>query len=405
MKFLVAVAWRNLWRQSRRTFLTASAMGIAVAMCLSSVALVDGMYATFADALVTQSLGHVQLHDPEYPTTKQPWHTIEDERLIERIEALPSVTGATARLYGQALLGDENDSTGAILVGIHPHRELGLAPLDERLDSGRFLGHDAAQEVVLGVGLAEDLDLSVGDEVVLITQATDGSLGNELLEVVGVARSGRTAMDRGGAWMHLDDLQALLALEGQVHEILVIGEDPAASTALLAEVEGVETGDLLVRTWQNASPGTDQMMGMQDASMAIFIGIIFGVASLGVLNTMLMAVFERTRELGLMKALGLTPFRIVALVITEAAMLGFLSCVLGGALGGLLDWYLVTEGLNFGDGLEQMGVTFDPVIKGNVTVAGVVTVLVPLFFICILAAVWPAIRAARLRPVESMRSL
>lgn len=405
MKFLVAVAWRNLWRQSRRSLLTASAMGIAVAMCLASVALVDGMYGAFADALVTQSLGHVQLHNGEYPSTKQPWHTIDDEGLIERIEALPGVTGATDRLYGQALLGDENDSTGAILVGITPRRELALSPLDERLVEGRFLADEAAQEVVLGKGMAEDLELSVGDSVVIITQATDGSLGNELLEIVGIVSSGRTAMDRGGAWMHVEDLQDVLALYGQVHEILVTGPDPDASASLLAEVEGAETGDLLVRTWQEASPQTAQMMGMQDASMAIFIAIIFGVASLGVLNTMLMAVFERTRELGLMKALGMTPLRVVALVLTEAALLGLLSCVLGAILGGLLDWYLVTEGLDFGDGLEQMGVTFDPIIKGEVTLKGVVGVLVPLFFICVLAAVWPAIRAARLRPVESMRGL
>lgn len=406
MRFLLSVAWRNLWRQSRRSLLTASAMGLAVALCLASVALTDGMYAVIGDALVTQSLGHVQLHHPDYPSARQPWLTIDREELLEGIEGLPSSEAVTGRLYGQALLGDEADSTGAMLVGIEPARELGVAPLDEKLVEGRFLGGEAAGEIVVGVGLAEDLDLEVGDVVVIITQATDGSLGNEALEVVGVAKSGRTVMDRAGAWMHLGDLQAVLALEGQVHEILVTTTDPELSGALKAEVEGLGTEELLVRTWQEASPQTAQMMGMQTVSMGIFVGIIFGVASLGVLNTMLMAVFERTRELGLMKALGLTPLRIVALVLTEAAMLAGVSLALGGALGGVLDWLLVTKGIDFGtEGFDTMGMSFDPVIKGQVTLEGVATVLISLFGICMLAAVWPAIRAARLRPVESMRSL
>ncbi|HJN74203.1 MAG TPA: ABC transporter permease [Myxococcota bacterium] len=399
------MAWRNLWRQSRRSMLTAVAMGLAVALCLASVALTEGIYATMGDALVTQSLGHVQLHHAEYPTTKQPWLTIEDEGLVDRISGLEEVEGVTARLYGQALLGNEEDSSGAILVGIEPGRELDIFPLDDKVVEGRFLAEDAALEVVLGEGLADDLDVGVGDQVVIITQATDGSLGNAALEIVGVVRSGRTTMDRSGAWLHLWDLQGVLALEGQVHEILVIGPDPEESGALLADIEDLGTGDLLVRTWQAASPSTAQMMAMQDVSTMIFLGIIFGVAALGVLNTMLMAVFERTRELGLMKALGLTPLRMVALVLTESALLALLSCVFGGALGGLLDWYLVTEGLDFGAGFDGMGVTFDPVIKGRVTLLGIAQVLSSLFVICVLASVWPAVRAARLRPVESMRSI
>lgn len=407
MFFLIRVAWRNLWRQGRRSLITSSAMATAVAMCMATVCLSDGMYAQMGDVLVTQSLGHVQIHHPDFPSRQQPHLSITgSDDLLERIDQLEGVTGATGRLFGSALIGGEEKTTGIRMIGVEPPRETSIVPLQDKMVEGRWLSDEPAMEIVLGAKLAEELEVSLGEAVVVITQATDGSLANELYEVVGIVRTGRGAIDRGGGYLHLADMQALLAMHDEIHEVLVIGEDPDLAGELKGPVEALADEGLMVRTWSEADPITAQTMGMQDVAIFIFVGVIFAVASLGVLNTMLMAVFERTRELGLLKALGLTPFKITAMIVWEAIFLSLMASVLGGALGGLLDWYLVTTGLDFsvnGEGFEQMGVAFDPIIKGQVKPKSIAIVLVMVFAISVLAALWPAARGALLRPVDAMR--
>ncbi len=407
MFFLIRVAWRNLWRQGRRSLITASATAVAVALCMASTAFSDGIYAVMGDVLVTQSLGHVQIHHPDFPSRQQPHLSIEHSaELLRDIEGIEDARGVTGRLFGSALIGLGDETTGVRLIGVEPSRELTVVPLEDKIIEGRWLSERASGEVVLGSKLAEELAAELGQQVVVITQASDGSLGNELYEVVGVIRTGRSAVDRGGGYLHLSDLQSLLALEGQVHEILVVGQDPDHADELLPRVEAVADQGLMVRTWSEADPTTAQSMGIQNFAVVLYVGIIFSVASLGVLNTMLMAVFERTRELGLLKALGLTPARITGLILWEAVFLSALGSALGGLLGGALDYLIVTRGIDLsvgGEGFSQMGVTFDPVIKGVVRPEGVLITLLMVFAISILAALWPALRAATLRPIDAMR--
>lgn len=408
MKFIFAVAWRNLWRQGRRSLITAGAMSVSVALCMAMLAISDGMFAQFYDVMVVRTLGHVQIHNPDYPAKHQMQLTLQGaDALVATLKADPEVSRVTERLYGSALVGTEERSTGAQLLGVVPADELAVTRMEGKVTQGRFLGDQPAGEVVLGKGLAETLKTGVGEQLVVITQASDGSLGNELYTIVGVVSSGRSALDRAGAWVHIEDLRSLLALEGQSHEVLVIGQDiddlaglKAVATAAVADQPA------LVRDWKQADPAIAKMLSMSEASVFVFLFIVFSVAALGVLNTMLMAVFERTRELGVMRALGLRPGQLMSLVLAESAMLGVLACGAGLVLGGLLDAYLVVKGLDFsinGEGISQMGVMLDPVILGVVKPGSVVLTLAMLFAVCVLAGLWPAVRAARLRPVDAMR--
>ncbi|RME28496.1 MAG: ABC transporter permease [Deltaproteobacteria bacterium] len=250
-----------------------------------------------------------------------------------------------------------------------------------------------------------------------MTQAADGSLGNELYEVVGILSSGSVTLDRTGAWLALSDLQDLLVLPDQVHEIAVLtdsrdsrvgDERVVAVVERLKQAVGAD-GDppLSVRPWWEVSPQTASMLATSDSSAWIMLVIVFFVAGLGILNTMLMSVFERTRELGVMKALGARPGRIVRLVLWESLLLGMLACAGGLALGGVLDWLLVEYGLaltsSSGERLSTGGVLFDPRIYGVVRADRIVVTVLTLLAVAVLAALWPAVRAARLRPVAAMR--
>ncbi|MCB9797628.1 MAG: ABC transporter permease, partial [Alphaproteobacteria bacterium] len=218
MRFMLTVAWRNLFRHARRSMIAASAMAFGMAICMAMVALTDGMYAQFYEVLITQKLGHVQAHHPDYPTKRQLHLTLEhSDELLAALDADPLVKAASGRLFGQGLLGGAERSTGGRLVGVVPERELGISRLGEQLREGRFLSSEPKREAVVGQGLFEELELSLGDELVVITQAADGSMGNDLWTVVGTFRTGSSAMDRAGVYVHVEDLRELLALEGQLH--------------------------------------------------------------------------------------------------------------------------------------------------------------------------------------------
>jgi putative ABC transport system permease protein len=408
VRLLTRLAWRNIWRQRRRTLITAGAMAIGVAFCMAMMALVDGVYADLFDLAVGENLGHAQIHHPDYPSKRAIWETVPDaEVLLGELDGEASVVSATPRVYGHGLMAFTDEALGAQLIGVDPAREQALTRVGDRIATGRYLADQPAHEVVLGVGLAERLEVAPGGEVVVVTQAADGSMGNDLYTVVGLFESGSVMQDRAGAWLHLADAQELLVLPDQVHEVALQTEGKPEVDAMVAAVGPLtRQHGLLLRSWREINPQLAQMMDMADASSGIFLFIVFGIAALGVLNTMLMSVFERTRELGVIGALGLRPRQMVALVILETFALAAVATAAGVPLGLGLDAYLVFHGLDLTavmDSYSVIGVNYDPVMMGEFHADKVLQTVFGLFFISLLAAIWPAIRAARLKPVEAMR--
>lgn len=410
MQFLTAVAWRNLWRHRGRSLLTAGAMAVGVAMCMASLCFQDGMYEDLFDVMVEQRLGHVQLHHPDYPSKRVMHDSVPDAaQLIADIEALPGTVAVSPRLNGFALVGGEVKSSGALVVGIDPARAAAATPLDERVVEGEYFGADPTGQALIGHKLLDDLELALGDSVVVVTQAADGSLGNTVFDIVGVYKSGDAQMDRAGMYAPLADVQALLVLPDQIHQATLVSEDAATIERYATQVERlVDAGTTEVVPWWVADPQTSQLMDMRDVGAAIVLGIVFGAAAFGVLNTMMMSVFERTRELGVLRALGLRGGRLIALVLVESAFLAALACGLGLVLGGVFDWYIVTYGFDMSaaaeDGFSFNGVMLNPVIHGAVRVQSIVMVVVAVFLVSLLASLYPAYRAASMRPVQAIRA-
>lgn len=409
MRFLFAVAWRNLWRHRRRTLITATAMGVGVAMCMATIALQDGMFLQMFDVMVTDTLGHVQLHHPDYPGKKRLHDTLKDgAALIEQAEAVEGVEGTAPRLMAFALAGGADKSSGAQIMGVSPAREDALTGISEKLTGGAWLPAEPGLKVVVGHELAKDLKLTVGDELVLVGQDAYGGMANDLFEVVGIARTGKTAMDRGGVWVHLTDLQTFQALDDQLHELLIVGEDAEEAAQLKEQVVAMAAADgALVQTWREADPPTASMMDSSDASAFILLFVVLSVSALGILNTMLMSVFERMKEFGVLRALGLRPGKLIQVVVLESLLLASIATGIGLALGGALDAYLVIYGIDFsassGEGFSFAGLTLDPVIHGTVRPGGILITVAAVVICTLAAAIWPAMRAARLEPVDAMR--
>ncbi len=382
-------------------------MALAMGLVISMSALQDGMYDMMADVMIRQQLGHVQVNHPDWPGRRQMFDTVPGE-LVASIQSLPESTGASGRLYAFGLAGSESTSVGARFVGLAPQDELAITDISQNLERGVFLSPEARGEVVIGEPMARELEIELGEQLVFLGQGADGSMANELLTVVGTYSTGVDVMDRSGAYLHVTDLQRILVLEDQLHQILVVGEDMYAASALTAAVAAVANGaGIQVRPWDEADPEMAKMMGMRDASLFIMLFIIFGVAGLAVLNTNLMTVFERTRELGVLRAIGMSRRNMMALVILESILLTAVATVFGLLCAGFLDWLLMTYGFPYetadGKGFSWQGVTFPTRFYGSVRPFPFVATTIFVFVVAIAASIWPAARAARLRPVEAMR--
>jgi len=405
---LVRIAWRNCWRERGRSGITIGAMAFAVAMCMGFNCIDDGMFADVYRMMVRERLGHVQVHNPRYPEQRALYESLAiGDALVAEWESKPEVAAVTVRAFAFALVGVGEESSGAQLIGVDPAREEALTGPTADVEQGQWLPPAPAGGIVLGVGLAENLRAQVGDEVVAVTQAADGSLGNELYRVLGIIRTGNPATNRSGAWLHLADLQTLMVLPGQVHELVVLGTDDGAVESLAAGVRAwMGEREALVRTWKEVDPTTSKMLEMQDAATWILLLIVFSVAALGIMNTMLMAVFERTPELGVLHALGLSPRSIVAMVMLETVLLACVAVVVGVVFGLAIDAWLIRVGIDLGryaDGMNFGGMQWDPVLRGAFRWQGVVYTVASVVVVALLASLWPALRAARLRPVEAMR--
>ena len=341
----------------------------------------------------------------------------EDQRLTERAEAdvLAEIETLSERSGEDARHRAAPSPTGERPDGTHGASD--LTTLSHQLAAKVDPPPTRPPGVILGADLARILKLKAGQTLFLITQTVDGLNAEARFRVLGVYRTGTSQYDRSRVYLNVADLQRFLRLGNRVHEITVLTKsaERSASVArrLAARVNG--SGDrgnppahptVLVRAWDQIRPDIKSMIQLNQASMVLMVAIIFLVAALGVINTMLMAVFERTRELGMLKALGMSGWRILWLVVVETTLLVLVASVFGVALGVSLDLYMMVWGINLGamtEGISIGGMGLSPTIHAVITLEGVLAPVVVLALMCFIGALYPGIRAARMRPAQGMR--
>ncbi len=388
-------------------------MGISVALCMAMIGINDGFYQAFYDVMVTHRLGHLQIRHPDFAKSQSLYDTLEGtNEMMDTIQGLSSTQAVTGRVYGNGLVSGEGISNGAQIVGVYPELEGTFSSITDQITVGSYLSEDSAQnkEVVVGVDLAKGLGVTVGDEVFVFSQGSDGSMVYDLYNTVGIYKSGNMLSDRS-MQMHVQAAQDLFLLDAQLHEILVLVDDEQAivptQTSLIDSLSAKES-NISVQTWWESSPQTLELMGFRDVGTTIFLSVVFFIAGFGILNTMVMSVFERTTEIGLLKALGLRPYQIVWLVVLEVIILSFLAGIFGFLAGVGLDLYLMNFGIDISNGTAEpvaiMGAYLEPRVFAVIKDDLFFTPVTSLFWISVLAAVWPAIRASKLDPITALRS-
>ncbi|MXZ36576.1 MAG: ABC transporter permease [Acidobacteria bacterium] len=411
------IGWRNLGRNPRRTFITALGLAAGYFAVIFMIGFADGLKVEMIENGTGLMTGQIQIHSPRYRPDRSLYETLggragaDFEAVIRTVVRDPAVVAAAPRVYGAGLLSSGQSTRGGMLMGIDLDRESGVSRLMNSLSQGRA-PNPAANELLIGTEMARRLELQVGDEVILVAPAADGSMGNDIFRVCGLYRTGMAELDGAFALVPIRSLQRLLALDpGRIHEIALSTTDPwlapEAGRRLAAGLAplGVE---LDVLDWTGLRPEMLEYSLLMDSYYSIVVIIVFAIALFGVANTMLMSTFERRREFSVMLALGARPHQILLTVISEATALGWISLVLGVAVTfPLIAWwhqYPIDLSWIYGD-LTMLGALIRPVLRIEYNFPMSVWTGLALLLTAVTAGLYPAARAAWLPPADTLSGL
>jgi ABC-type lipoprotein release transport system permease subunit len=403
------LAWRNLWRHSRRTWLTASAMIFSNVLLVFMIAVQFGAYDMMISNTLKAFSGHLQIQRQGYLDNPKMGDSIAGViPLAEKLRtALPELNIA-ARGMAFALISSERRSYGLQVIGVEPRFEGGLSTIPGLVHKGRYLQDPDAAEIVIGSVMARNLKASLGDELTLLGSGHDGSFAAGVAIVVGIFDSGIADLDRSMAEVPLNYFQDVFSMNGHGHSIAVAANslDLAASALEQVRTRLGEQDDLLVLNWEALQPGLKQAIQADLSSAWFMYAVLIVLVAFSVLNTQLMSVMERTREFGVIMSLGIRPAKLASLVMVETMLMAMVGFLIGLFLGWMVAEYFHTNGFSY-PGMEVMGERFNlpPLMYPMVTPFSMVLGPGVVFLGCLLAAIYPALRLFRLQPVEAMRAV
>lgn len=403
MRFAFLIALRSLGRHKRRTFVTTAATSLAAFIMLVYSTMLAGLIRTLERSVTDMELGDLQVHAAGYRVDPDLYTRLSDVQA--RLDALRAAgLDGAPRLFGAALAAAGNHSAGVELRGIDVERERAVTKVHRHLVEGRWLDDAAPEGVVLGRKLAKSLHVSVGDEVVVLGQAADGSMANDLYRVRGVLKNVGDRLDRAGFLMTEAAFRTLMIVPDGAHEIAVSRPASVDLEAARAAVVAANA-DAEVLTWRELQPAVAQMVDNSMAGRLLMLLITYGAIAMVVLNATLMSVFERIRELGVMKAVGTPPTQIAAIVLIEAMLQAAIAAGFALVAGLPLALWLETHGWDLRNLVGTMslsGVAWEPIWYAEVDVAGVLAPVLTLFAMVLVAAIYPSLKAALLSPIRAI---
>lgn len=403
MKYIFSMAFRNIKRNRRRSFFSALALGIGLSLLLWMAAFVRGEMRGAMASSIKLGSGHIQVRAKSYEEGKNSlaWEDLiaNPEEIASKILSLSPVKAATPRLIASGILETSDDSIGVQILGIDPLSEAN-APYRDGLVDGAFITPDDRQGVMIGQSLAEKLGLKVNDQVNLLVNTSNGDIDQQVFVIRGIYSTHTPGIDDITVLMPLAKAQAITGAEDHASIIFILLFDQDQTDAVVA---ALQSSDYQIIDWREMNSLLVYMEQFANSYMMLLYLIVLGMTATVIINTLIMAVFERTREIGILAALGMRSRRIMALFFAESFLLAVGGVVIGMILGGILVAISAKYGFYIGN-LGISGILFGERIYAYLTINDAVTLIILTFVITILAALYPAWLAARMEPVEALHS-
>jgi ABC-type lipoprotein release transport system permease subunit len=401
---LLKIAWRNIWRQRRRSVIVIISVAIGIVATLLTETLSRGMMLQMLENQIGSHVAHIQVHRKGFEANQVVQNYLPARTKVERlVSEIPEAEYYSERTITFGLISSARSSSGVTIVGIDPRREERVTTIEKSLVAGQYLSA-RRNEVIVGKKLAEKLGVGVGDKIVAMATALDGHIGSDVFRIVGLYETFSSEFDKVYIYVPLKESQEMLALDGDVSEVAIILRDRNRLDQVQQALERGLGGSYEVLTYPEILPFLVLQLDLFQESMLVFYAIIGIALIFGIINTMLMSVFERMTEFGVLKAIGMRNGRLVVMILLEALFLGVIGSVGGFVVGYFIYLPLSHSGVNlsmFSASLNSFGV--GAIIYPVLTVDGVLNALLIIPLIAVLGAIYPALKAARFEPVAAMR--
>ncbi len=402
---LLSIAYRNIWRNPVRSLVVIGSMVLGIWGGTFIVGFFSGMTQQQLEDMLRQEVSHVQIHGQGFLDQFDPTDTLKSTgALTAALAADERVESFSARLGGVGLIASARLTTGGMVVGIDADAESAVTQLGDRVVEGDLFATDRPNQVVIGTRLAERLHVGVKNKIVVTLPNREGEMVSTALRVAGIYRERAAAKAGARIYMPARDLAGLMGVGAARHEVAVFARDLSVVQGLAADYAGQFGGDL-VRPWNAISPELRLISESYDQYVLIIIAIILLALLFGIVNTMLMAVLERTRELGVLMAVGLTRVKVFWMILLETVMIGSI----GGPLGLLVAWGTIewtgVHGIDlsrYAESLEAYGLSTH--VYPTLDTGGYVEILIMVVAASLIAALFPALHAIRLKPMDAIRS-
>lgn len=399
------IAWRNIWRNRTRSLVIIASVTLGLWAGIFIMALSFGMTEERKEKLINEQLSHIQIHEPGFTDTQELGQYIPDgPDLLESIRQRTGVQYASGRTLINGMLSAAQGSGGVRITGIYPEKEAELTRLNTKLVKGEYFP-EKRNRILIGKALAEKFDLKIGSKIVLTFQDSSTNMVAGAFRICGLYKTVNAKLDEALVYVRVEDLANLLGSKPWLHEIAMLAGQDEIVQPLHDELEAAYA-DLKVETWRELSPELRYLDEMMDVFLYVFIGIILFALAFGLVNTMLMAVLERTRELGMMMAVGLNKTKLFFMILLETVFLALTGTAVGFILGYLTVHFSSQSGISLAvvqQGMEEFGMSaiLYPYLSWNYYL--IIALMVVVF--AVLSAIYPAFKALQLNPTEAIRKV
>lgn len=400
----VRLAWRNLFRNIRRTVLTCTLISSALIVLI----LFDGMMLGMVDAMVggiTKTLdGEAQVHKAGFKENLESEFYLQNPDQIEAtLSADDSISAHASRVIVGGMIASSRNTIAGLVYGVDAASELGVSKISQSVYEGNYLS-DGKREILIGRLMAELLEVELGDRIIITTASVDDNeIVQELFRVSGLVEFGQTEIDESIAFINLNAAQSFLGMQGRVHEIAVrfVDSEDAKNTALPI-LKQLNQGEVEALGWPELRPSLAGMIQMTNLSSGILGLILFVLTALGVVNSMFMSIYERLYEFGVARAIGTSPKQIFSLVLLEALLLGLLACAIGLVIGYVLTSYFQANGIPVGE-FEFSGVEIDGNLRTQLRSDQFIAFPIYVTGLTVVAAIYPGIFASKITPSRALQ--
>lgn len=401
---LFKLAWRNIWRNKRRSIVVLGSVVVGIISVLFMNGFMNGMLYQMLSNQISTSVSHIQIHKKGFNDNKIIQSRIPDAAAVEEsLKSNPLIKSYSKRVITFGLISSAVNSSGVFINGIEPENEKHVSIINEQIKEGKYFTGDK-REIVIGNKLAEKLEVRLGDKVVLMSNTLDGSIGSEVFRVAGIYKTFSSEFDKAYIYIPIETAQQMLNINNEIFEFAVVANDYRKVDEVKKSIQENLTEDYEVLSYKDLLPFLVYQIDLSKESMWIFNLIIELALIFGIVNSMLMAVFERIREIGVLMSIGMKNIKIFFMILTEGLVIGIVGTFTGLFFGYLIMLPLEKAGLNlaiYTESLESYGV--GAIIYPALSIEDIIGVLIMIPFISILGAVYPAYKAVKLEPVYAIR--